>query len=698
MSQRQPKHKARLSATTAKLVLPSAPVTIKAGAMEGEQKGPPTFEAIAYAGERVSGGTASPKLDADYVINLAGMTTAKNPKVNLDHKGTQRVGHQTAYENDGKQLKVSGVLSAATPYRDEVVNSAADGYAWEVSIEANLSKPRKLAAGKTAVVNGRTETGPLYIFDKSVQTDLGFVSHGASEGNEVRIAASAAGVPQMTEFEKFAASLGIDLEASSEAVKANLQTLFDAQQTTKPVVKQSIADLAEAQRKENLRTDAINQCALAAMKENPIFIDQIESLAKAAVESKMEADRFELELIRATRSKAGQFRSQMAGTQADPRVIECALAMASGLPNIEKHYSEKVLESVDRSGMRTISLQQIILQSAAANGYQCRAGERISTGNIRSVLRACFADDVQARLGFSTVSLPNILGAVANKQILAGYMEEDPTWKEVARVKSVSNFYTQNYYRMLDSLEYEEVGSGGEIKHGTLGEETYTSRAKTYGKMLGITRTQIINDDLGAFDDIRARLGAGAAKKFNNVFWAAFIDNSSFYTSALTNYVSGSTTNLGTDGVGLGLGVKGARTMTSPTADGTKRVGNGFVPAILLVPPELEQIADNLYRNNNLGAVAGSSVNTFAGKYRPVVQNRLSDSAFTGYSTTAWYLIGNDAMMKPMLVTFLNGQQTPTVESTDADFDTLGIQFRGYHDFGCDKGEYLGSLKSKGAA
>jgi hypothetical protein len=35
------------------------------------------------------------------------------------------------------------------------------------------------------------------------------------------------------------------------------------------------------------------------------------------------------------------------------------------------------------------------------------------------------------------------------------------------------------------------------------------------------------------------------------------------------------------------------------------------------------------------------------------------------------------------------GNETPTVESADADFDTLGVQFRGYHDFGCDQAEYL---------
>jgi phage major head subunit gpT-like protein len=214
--------------------------------------------------------------------------------------------------------------------------------------------------------------------------------------------------------------------------------------------------------------------------------------------------------------------------------------------------------------------------------------------------------------------------------------------------------------------------------------------------MFALTRTQIINDDLGAFADMPRRLGRARSQKFNNVFWTAFINNSSFFTAARTNYIDGGTTNLGSDGVGLGLGVKGFRKMTSPSADGTKRIGNGMTPSILLVPPELEGIAEALYRNQNLGSVASSSANIYANKYKPVVQNRLSEAAFTGYSTTAWYLFG--MMMKPMWAAFLNGNESPTVESADADFNTLGIQFRGYHDFGAGQNEYLAGLKSKGAA
>jgi hypothetical protein len=59
----------------------------------------------------------------------------------------------------------------------------------------------------------------------------------------------------------------------------------------------------------------------------------------------------------------------------------------------------------------------------------------------------------------------------------------------------------------------------------------------------------------------------------------------------------------------------------------------------------------------------------------------MSNSSYTGYSTTAWYLLANPDDLPVIEVAFLNGRETPVVESADADFDTLGVQFRGYSGF-----------------
>jgi hypothetical protein len=49
-------------------------------------------------------------------------------------------------------------------------------------------------------------------------------------------------------------------------------------------------------------------------------------------------------------------------------------------------------------------------------------------------------------------------------------------------------------------------------------------------------------------------------------------------------------------------------------------------------------------------------------------------------------------------VAFLNGQESPTIETTDADFKELGVQMRGYHDFGVALQDYRGGVKAKGEA
>ena len=98
--------------------------------------------------------------------------------------------------------------------------------------------------------------------------------------------------------------------------------------------------------------------------------------------------------------------------------------------------------------------------------------------------------------GFSTVSLPGILSNVANKELLEGYMDEDQSWKEISSIKSVPDFKQATSYRLLDNAEYELLPKGGKIKHGTMGEESYTRQVRTYAKMFGLTREDIINDDL----------------------------------------------------------------------------------------------------------------------------------------------------------------------------------------------------------
>ena len=49
-------------------------------------------------------------------------------------------------------------------------------------------------------------------------------------------------------------------------------------------------------------------------------------------------------------------------------------------------------------------------------------------------------------------------------------------------------------------------------------------------------------------------------------------------------------------------------------------------------------------------------------------------------------------------VAFLNGNESPTIETAEADFNVLGVQMRGYHDFGIALQDNKAGIKSKGEA
>ena len=68
----------------------------------------------------------------------------------------------------------------------------------------------------------------------------------------------------------------------------------------------------------------------------------------------------------------------------------------------------------------------------------------------------------------------------------------------------------------------------------------------------------------------------------------------------------------------------------------------------------------------------------------------------TGYSDKAWYLLADASDLPVIEVAFLNGQESPTIETAEADFNVLGIQMRGFHDFGVSLQEPRGGVKSKG--
>ena len=75
------------------------------------------------------------------------------------------------------------------------------------------------------------------------------------------------------------------------------------------------------------------------------------------------------------------------------------------------------------------------------------------------------------------------------------------------------------------------------------------------------------------------------------------------------------------------------------------------------------------------------------------------NATIPGYNDAQYFLLA-DPMDAPIVVGFLDGMESPTVETfgMDSNINELGIGFRVVHDFGCALGDYRAACRSDGAA
>lgn len=599
------------------------------------------FDIVAY-----TGGAMNLNQQHPVVVDLAGMTVPTETRpVFLQHDHARIVGHTEKIKKSNKQLTVSGVVSGVSEAVSEVLALAANGFPWQASIGASIEKMELVERGVKAKVNGQTLHGPVYVARKTTLNEVSFVPLGADDNTRAMVASKNLGGLMSDENENL---------------------------TSEPTVS-SLDEVVAKGRAELARRQKITEIVARLINEQPDRVDQLEATGRLAIEGNWSSDKLELELLRSSRP-LNTFSSQR---QVDDKVIEAAVCLAGGLKNIDKHYSEPTLDAAEKTYKHGLGLNELLLHFAHRNGYRGVAVKR----DLRNVLQAA---SLEASIGPSTYSLSGILSNVANKFVRDSFNFVDQSWRKISAIRSVNDFKQITTYSLTGDFLYEEVGKGGVLKHDTVGEESYTNIAKSYGKMFGIDRRDLVNDDLGALTGMSRKMGRGAALSFNTIFWTVFQANTSFFTAARGNYDDGADSAFDEDGLASAYLLFLA--LTDP--DGNPM---GTQPQSLLVPTALVMAAKRLINSAELNSADDKGVsNPWSSMFQIVSSPYLT-------SATKWYLLADANDVPVIEVCFLNGQELPTVESADMDFDRLGIAIRGYHDWGCALQEYRGGVAMNGA-
>lgn len=633
------------------LLFPSA-AKVEIEAAGGAEK-PARITCLAYSGGILPIGGSR------YIIDLDGLTLPATIPLLRDHDNQVGaiVGSGRPEKRNG-ELYIEGVLARGTAAADQVIALAKAGVELGVSVGVEPETKTYIPAGQSVQANGKTFTaddGGLILVTKSYLREVSVVPIGADRSATAKIAASQKGKSKMDENE---------FVVTGET-KDRLQANFHSA-TPDPEMERRRLQLIECW---SPRLDASAPAELQAKTSD---------LKAKAVGGEISLDQLRLgglEIIRALRPPAPAiYGSTSEAGAGSGDVLQASLLLHLGHENL----SVKTLGEPATIQARQLHLNS--LHDIMRAGLQ-QAGVEVPAGR-----------DSMIRAAFSTNTIPGILSNVANKISTESYQAAPSVARVIARKLSANDFKEHTGYRLTADATFDEVGNAGEIKHGSLGESSFTFKVTTHARMFGLTRQDVINDDLGKFEEVPRLLGRGAAVKLEQLFWTLVLANTG-------NFFHGSNNNLIDDPLaigGLSAAVEALRKLVDANGDPIS-----ITPKYLVCPPELEATADQLFASTNVvygGDTAVPDSNPYKGKYQPQVSPYLSNANYSGYSATGWYLFGDPGDVAAFGIAYLNGQESPIIEQADADFNTLGIQFRAYLDMGVCQIDAAGAIKSSGDA
>lgn len=284
---------------------------------------------------------------------------------------------------------------------------------------------------------------------------------------------------------------------------------------------------------------------------------------------------------------------------------------------------------------------------------------------------------------------PQILGDAMGRAMLDMYQAATSGLKAVSFERSLPDFRARYGLRATGALEFKQVAEAGEFTHGTIQESGESYRLNTFGRVWSVSRQALINDDLGAFVPIAKMMAEGAAQMEGKSLAALITANSGAGPTMSDGQPVFHTTHRNIAGTGTTITVAGltiGRTSMRRQTDQTAGPIN-VTPVYLIVPPELETLAEQVLAEINAAEVA--EVNPFSGKLTLVVDPYLT-------SAIRWYLASEPGRPGGLEHAYLDGARGPQLFRRDG-FEVDGTQFKGRLDFGCGFMDWRGWWMNPGA-
>ncbi len=295
----------------------------------------------------------------------------------------------------------------------------------------------------------------------------------------------------------------------------------------------------------------------------------------------------------------------------------------------------------------------------------------------------------------STSDFPVLLEGTNRRVLLSNYNAVADTWRKFCSTGSLSDFREAKRLRMGTFSDLQSVNENGEFKNKSITDADYEKVSlSTKGNIINVSRQMIINDDLAGFTRLSGMLGRAAARSIENDVYAVLALNSGLGPVL----VDGKTLfhadhgNIATDaGAPTVTRFDAMRVQMGKQMDKDENDYLDIRPSLWLGPMNLA---------STVRILNGSQYDPDATNklQRPnVVNGLLSDVIDTPrLSGNAYYMFANPGEEPTLEVSFLNGVQTPFMESQNG-FEVDGVKWKIRLDYGVGAVGFRGAIRNAGA-
>ena len=314
--------------------------------------------------------------------------------------------------------------------------------------------------------------------------------------------------------------------------------------------------------------------------------------------------------------------------------------------------------------------------------------EFLSTSGVN--VRGMSRDEIATRSLHSTSDFPEILSAVTNKTLRQAYDTYPQTFRPFCRQVQASDFRDITRVQMGEAPQLQKVNEAGEFKRGSIGEARERYKVETYGRVVGITRQTLINDDLDAFTRLPAMYGTAIATLESDIVWAIVTNNAAMGDGVALFHATHK--NLATAGTGLTTASIGdGRAAMAKQFGLDKKTVLNIRPSFLIVPVSMELSAEQLIAQNLVPARTTDVVPQSIRSLAVIAEPRLDT-----VSTNGWYLAASPNQIDTIEYAYLEGQQGAYIETRNG-FDVDGVEIKCRLDFGAKAIDWRGLYKNAGA-